>query len=755
MMNPMPAFNGNACGAPSAQWPPTVPGYTIRRFIGRGGMGDVYLAHQESLGRDVAIKFLNNAYHGLPEERIERFRREARLMARVNHPNIVAVYDFEIIADHPCIIMEYVEGGDLRHLMQPGVPLEPGRAGVIVRDVGRAMQCLHRHEILHRDMKPENILLAADGTPKLADFGIAVIRGAIGELTRTSTGMGTLGYISPEQQYRLKVDERSDQYSLAALAYEMISGYVPYGVIRPPSTYNGALSPRIDSVLMRALDEDPALRFEDLAAFLDAFGEAIVEPHPTPEPVVPRRPAWQPIAAVASAALVALLGAMVIVRLDLSSRRSDGPIVETPEPRADEFDGGDPPSPVPPGDFADDPSPMLHWDDEPAPDVAPDRLTVLLETQIERNHRALEAQSGGSDRPDREQWLNAVRLVLGHGPLASQVEERIKEMAYRIWQAKGEPEGTELEDWLDARDTFLDRNMFNPLIDASIGQRAYQIFEDSGGIEDRDRENWIAARNALIDEGALLPAFLLEEDGFATVLVPAGEFATDRPERRVRVSEPFYLAVQETTVRWFSSFVAASNYRTAAEREGDAIGFEPEGEGEVHGPESSWRNPGYLGGPAGDHPVVQVTVDDAMAFCRWFSEKYGASYRLPTADEWDLALHRGTALGCPADTSRPLDEHAWFLGNSDARARPVGAKAPTVPGLNDLLGNVAEWCLDVRETTDAAGPEAVKDPGFVAKGGSWVITAEEIEGAAQPQPSPNFRDPSIGFRVLREVPDVR
>ena len=351
MKNSEPAFNGIACVASPADWPPTVPGYTIRRFIGRGGMGDVYQAHQESLGRDVAIKFLTNAYHGLPEERIERFRREARLMARVNHPNIVAVHDFDIIADHPCIIMEYVEGGDLRHLMLPGVPMELDRAGAIIRDVGRAMQCLHRNQILHRDMKPENILLTADGTPKVADFGIAVIRSTIGELTRTSTGMGTLGYISPEQQYRLKVDERSDQYSLAALAYEMISGYVPYGVIRPPSTYNGALTPTIDSVLMRALDEDPALRFEDLASFLDAFREAIDEPPPPTRPVKRSRPAWQPIAAVASAALVALLCVLVIVRPDRSSRRTDGTVVEHPGPHSDEFSVGDPPAPVPPGRF--------------------------------------------------------------------------------------------------------------------------------------------------------------------------------------------------------------------------------------------------------------------------------------------------------------------------------------------------------------------------------------------------------------------
>src|SRR5262249_10573318 len=151
-----------------------------------------------------------------------RFRREAELMARLNHPNILSVFDFGVEQEHPYLVLEFLEGGDLRSLMPPGKPLSLCRTLELIKPVGDALSALHRYGILHRDLKPENVLLHKEGHPKVADFGIAVLRGGVGRLTGTSAGLGTPGYVSPEQQYGLDVDERADQYSLAALTYEMM-----------------------------------------------------------------------------------------------------------------------------------------------------------------------------------------------------------------------------------------------------------------------------------------------------------------------------------------------------------------------------------------------------------------------------------------------------------------------------------------------------------------------------------------------------
>jgi hypothetical protein len=254
---------------------PAIPGYEVLERVGQGGMGEVYAARQLALGRKVALKFLALGPGVDPDERLDRFRREAELMARVSHPNILAVYDFGTIDDRPYLVMEYVEGGDLRRRMQPGQTMGVAQVRAILGPVCEALACLHRHGILHRDLKPENILMHDEHDPKVADFGIAVLQTGVGALTQTGYGLGTLGYVAPEQQYRLKVDERADQYSLAAIAYELLTGERPLGVFKPPSHYHPALGPGVDAVILRALQEDPGARFGSILDFGRKLDEAL------------------------------------------------------------------------------------------------------------------------------------------------------------------------------------------------------------------------------------------------------------------------------------------------------------------------------------------------------------------------------------------------------------------------------------------------------------------------------------------------
>jgi eukaryotic-like serine/threonine-protein kinase len=255
-----------------------IPGYEIIKQIGCGGMGEVYLARQLSLGRLVAIKILAIVPEADTAQMAVRFHREAQLMARVHHPNVLSVHDFGIIGSRPYLIMEYIEGGDLRRWMKPGQPLPVDQVRSLVMPVTQALACLHGHGILHRDLKPENILMATESTPKVSDFGLAVLGSDIGTLTRTDQALGTIGYVAPEQQYRLKVDERSDQYSMAALMYEMLTGRRPLGILKPPSDLNPELGSGVDAVLLRALREDPDERYSSVLEFGEAMEKSLANP---------------------------------------------------------------------------------------------------------------------------------------------------------------------------------------------------------------------------------------------------------------------------------------------------------------------------------------------------------------------------------------------------------------------------------------------------------------------------------------------
>ena len=254
--------------------PLEIPGYEIEQRVGRGGMGEVFLARQLSLGRQVAVKVLAVAM-GTAGEAGTRFRREAELMARVHHPNIIAVHEYGTVGGRPFLVMEFIEGGDLRQRMVPGKPWPATRVLGLIGPVAQAVEYLHAHGILHRDLKPENILMEHGVTPKLSDFGLAVPNTDVGMLTLSNQGMGTLGYIAPEQQFGLKVGEQADQFSMAALTYELLTGQRPLGIIKRPSSLNPGLSPAVDATLLRGLADEPDDRYPTIGAFAGALERAL------------------------------------------------------------------------------------------------------------------------------------------------------------------------------------------------------------------------------------------------------------------------------------------------------------------------------------------------------------------------------------------------------------------------------------------------------------------------------------------------
>jgi predicted Ser/Thr protein kinase len=246
-----------------AELAPLFPQLEILELLGQGGMGAVYKARQPALDRLVALKILPTQAERDPTF-AERFIREAKALAKLNHPHIVAVYDFGQAGSMFYFLMEYVDGLNLRQLLRQG-QLKPAEALKIVPQICEALQFAHDEGIVHRDIKPENILLDKKGRVKIADFGLAkLLARAPGDPTLTGTQqvMGTMGYMAPEQIDRpQEVDHRADIYSLGVVFYEMLTGELPRGRFASPSE-KVQIDVRLDEVVLRALAREPERRYQ-------------------------------------------------------------------------------------------------------------------------------------------------------------------------------------------------------------------------------------------------------------------------------------------------------------------------------------------------------------------------------------------------------------------------------------------------------------------------------------------------------------
>jgi eukaryotic-like serine/threonine-protein kinase len=264
--------------------------YRVLSRVGSGGMADVYCAEDTQLGRKVAIKLLYPRF-AEDEEFVQRFRREASAAAGLQHPNVVQVYDRGEWDGTYYIAMEFLEGRSLKQIVRDEGPLEPDRAIDIVIQVLRAERFAHKRGIVHRDIKPQNVLIDEEGRAKVTDFGIA--RAGASDMTETGAILGTAQYLSPEQAQGHAVSPRSDLYSTGILLYECVTGRVPFDGESPvtialkqvaeepipPSQLNPAVSPALEDVVLHAMAKDPAWRFADADEFIAALEAARSAPH--------------------------------------------------------------------------------------------------------------------------------------------------------------------------------------------------------------------------------------------------------------------------------------------------------------------------------------------------------------------------------------------------------------------------------------------------------------------------------------------
>src|SRR5919109_5522880 len=342
--------------------------YELERMIGRGGMAEVYLGTDRVLRRPIAVKVLGG-WLGADERFVERFRREALVAASLSDPGLVAVYDTGSDDGFHYLVMEYVAGETLADVVQREGRLPAARATAIARSVARALAVAHAAGIVHRDVKPANVMLASDGRTRVMDLGIArSLEGA--DLTRTASILGSPNYVSPEQARGERVDARSDLYSLGCVLYEMLAGRPPFDAESPvavaykhvheepsPPSAEAPVPAWLDAVTLRAMAKDPAARFQTAdelrAALEDATAPVVSVPAiPVPAggtttpipPVTPtqafprrhdrRRRSRSVFPLVAAAIALAMIGALAIALLGTPDPLTNSAASRSPSPSA-------------------------------------------------------------------------------------------------------------------------------------------------------------------------------------------------------------------------------------------------------------------------------------------------------------------------------------------------------------------------------------------------------------------------------------
>ena len=336
---------------PRAENWPEVPGYEILDVLGRGGMGVVYRAKQLHLDRICALKAISAEGSG-GDEAAHRFLAEAKALAAVRHPNVVQIYHAGEHDGGLFFEMEYVEGGSLAHRLL-GVPWSPSRAARLIDSVARAVDEVHHHRIVHRDLKPANILLTADGTPKVADFGLAKRIDPGANLTLVGVILGTPSYMAPEQAKGMTnaIGVATDVYALGAILYELLTGEPPFrgkskldlldkiktAEPAPPSRVAPGIPADLDAVCLKCLRKEPAERYEtavDLAEDLRRFlnGEpTLARPTAVPKREEPRRSPLVPI--LSGLAVVVSLACLAILLYGRPGRDKE----EAPKPEPNAF----------------------------------------------------------------------------------------------------------------------------------------------------------------------------------------------------------------------------------------------------------------------------------------------------------------------------------------------------------------------------------------------------------------------------------
>ena len=677
-----------ACGPESL----VLGDYVLLDPLGKGGMGIVYRARHRRMDRLVALKTLTDRATG-SDDSVQRFQREVRAAARLSHPNIVAAYDAGEHNGTHYLVMELVDGIDLARLVRQSGPLNASRAVDYVRQAAAGFACAHAQGIIHRDIKPQNLLVDRKQHVRILDMGLARLNpinaaanpassptGEQTELTQSGVIMGTVDFMSPEQATNTRnANERSDIYSLGCTLYFLLTGramfdgetcmerlLAHYQDSRPSLvTSVSKIPPALEAVFARMTARQPADRY----ASMDDVAEALE--------------------AVQSSFGLLCGNASSASSVNSKSNGGTNPGIssealfeaELPEPTFITGTVGDVPAAA---------LDAARFDETANPaakkDAASQQSKLVRDVVIAVGL----CFAGWSLWPDSDDGTSGPENA-GSGQRDNNPKKRatpLGDASLTMLTDRPQPKC----DWPEA----------------SAAQRRQRDVAEKYGISP-------FVENTL---GMVLAVVPVDESGLA----------------------PFLVSTTEVTVREFRRFVEDTGYQLqSTARYGRSAGnrWAP-------GPDFSFENLGDL--PVSEHfPACSICWFDAQAFCDWLSERENARYRLPTVAEWQ-ALNAGgssTRWFFGDDESR-LTEFAWYIENAGQEFHEVAGKRPNALGLFDTLGNEYEWCLG-----SAAGDRRQLLPQI---GGGFGDYAEEIARRVR---EPEFVQPATGlhgaFRIVREL----
>ncbi len=700
--------------------------YTLQRLLGRGGMGVVWLAHDDTLDQEVALKFLPEVV-ARDEEAINDLKRETRRALRLTHPRIVRIYDFVEDAHGAGITMEYVDGRTLTSLKleQPARCFEVSTLRPWVAQLCEALHYAHTEaQVAHRDLKPANLMITRRGEVKVADFGISAT--LADTATRASKVVGSSGtplYMSPQQMLGEKPAATDDIYALGATLYELLTGKPPFYLgnvlLQAQNKVPPSLAVRRTELEVRGTEAIPAAWEETVAACLAK------DPAQRPQSVqeIAQRLLGGPVGGGAGRPPSGEVEATVrIPRGEEPGRgESAGENMATPVDATVRIEAVPPPLPREEGAAVAGPAPH-------EPDAAPPALGAALPPPLPPR----QAKSRG--------WPRVVGLVclmalcgwalLSRCGLARQHQAELANQEIAAEQ--------QAMDWVSALPLTasaadiakLEGKLEVYLATAPEGwaELVKQAFAERKTAIEHYRAQQVPAPTEPVKPVAGQP-WTVPDLNLTMVALPAGTFTMgnataeqedERPVRSVTLTQPFWLGATEVTQAQWKSLM-----------ENDPAGF-----------------------PGDDRPVEQISWDDAQAFCQKLTEREraagrlpdGYAYALPTEAQWEYACRAG---GAGEGTEAPAG-HAWSSENSEAQTHAVAQHPANAWGLYDMHGNVWEFCRDwygsypEGSVSDPTGPESGEYR--VVRGGSWnqpgVSCTATFRGAHETGTSSD-----IGFRL--------
>ena len=702
--------------------------YQIEEILGRGGMGVVYKAKHRVMGRRVALKVVAEK-PGVNDSLLQRFKREAKVVSRLNHPNIVAAYDADDVDGIPYLALEYVAGPDLSDLVKADGPLPLATGIDYVIQAARGLSHAHQQGVVHRDVKPSNLLLdTAHGVVKVLDLGLARVEALLDEASRptelTSTGaiFGTVDFMAPEQARDAKrADARADIYSLGCTLHFLLTGKMVYpsdnllnkirAHVSAPIPSLRSLLPeapeKLDATFQRMIAKDPADRFasmDDVIAALTLAAEVLAGTRPDDAPqektatlvsaAAPRR------ASIVKSRWPLLAGVFLLLTgfgagIWFATRPADGSKSE--------------------------------------PSVATDGNKATGNNNA-ANPSTMKDQLASSDET-----------------LIAPVDIAALDLLPLSWDWPKDFPTPALAPW-----------------DADRTQQYQEAWAKKVGVP-------VVIPNSLEMPLALIPPGEFQRGAPGDIFGLAGEgivgvneIDASRPVLRVRLTRPFLIGVHEVTVGQFRRFVEATKYKTIAEQDSKGGWLTEASTYETQRPENVWSQPSRTDLDP-QEPVVFVTRGDAEAFCAWLSQQEKATYRLPTEAEWEFACRAGSELRfAVAEQAMELEPFVWA---NEGRTRPieqrrlvphpVGTKRANPFGLFDMLGNVWELCSDglnrefyrqeptVSPIVNPYWPAHVET---VMRGGSFFESWQTSNPALRlghSRPTGH-----TGFRVVKELPAI-